>query len=88
MTCECLFIITIQVLQTGNSILTISQARASNGRSCVDLLPEFLSGDDDDDDDDDVRFILCTAMLNMQISMTYYNLDINLPSSSGPSLCT
>ena len=40
--------VSLQSVQLGNTILTVSQARASNGRDCIDLLPVFLMGDDDE----------------------------------------
>ena len=44
----------LQLVQFADSILTISQATASNGRSCTDLLALF-SNDDEDVDDDEVK---------------------------------
>lgn len=35
----------LQILQLATGILTISQATASNGRRCTELLPIFLSED-------------------------------------------
>ena len=43
-------------MQFADSVLTISQASASNGRSCTDLVT--LLFDDDDDDDDEVMLQL------------------------------
>ena len=40
----------LQIIQLANSIFTISQARASNGRNCTDILPEFLTEEEDEEE--------------------------------------
>ena len=44
-------LLSLQLLQLASSTVVISQATASNGRSCSELFPVLLM----DDDDDEVR---------------------------------
>ena len=52
-----------QLVQIANTILTISQATASNGRSCTELLTLILSGQLDNTEDEVKSrhvYVLCT----------------------------
>ena len=58
-----LHLFSLQLVQIANTILTISQATASNGRSCTELLTLILSGQLDNTEDEVKShrvYVLCT----------------------------